>query len=225
MTQRRWLALCGVGAAVFIVVAFFVSGSSPNDDASAAKVVSYYRDHRVGTQIGNLLLVIAAVLLVLFAARLRELLHSGGAAVGVFPTAAFGGGVVLAAGLLLDAALSFGLVRAARQGFAGPAQTLNIASSDDFYVITGGIAILLLAAGIATVRRPVLPRWLGWAAIVIAIISLAGPLGFIGAILAIVWLLVISILMLVRKNLIATGAAEGVEINVEAMQVIVETKA
>src|SRR5271157_2730717 len=69
MTLRRWLALSGVGAAVLFAVSFFGGGGSPNDDASAAKVVSYFRDHRVATQVEALLAVIGAVLMVLFAVR------------------------------------------------------------------------------------------------------------------------------------------------------------
>jgi hypothetical protein len=68
------------------------------------------------------------------------------------------------------------------------------------------MAVLMLAAGIATVRRPVLPRWLGWAAIVIALLCLAGPIGFLGLLLAVIWILVVSFQMLFRKDLIAAGA-------------------
>jgi hypothetical protein len=42
MTERRWLALCGVVAALLIPVAFVaVAGKTPNDKASADKVVSF----------------------------------------------------------------------------------------------------------------------------------------------------------------------------------------
>jgi hypothetical protein len=205
MTVRRWLALCGVGAGILFAVGTGLGGPSPQDDASAAKVVSYFRDHPTVTRVGSLLLAIAAVLVVLFAARLREVLHSGQQGETALPIAAFGGAVILGAGALFDAAVGFALVQAADHRFAAPAQTLNVVFNNDFAVITGGIAILLLATGISTVRRSVLPRWLGWAAIVIGILSLAGPAGFLGAILAIVWLLVVSILMFVRKDLIAAG--------------------
>lgn len=69
MTLRRWLALSGVGAALLFAVAFFSGGGTPNDDASAAKVVKYFQDHRVATQVEALLGVIGAVLLVLLAIR------------------------------------------------------------------------------------------------------------------------------------------------------------
>jgi hypothetical protein len=206
MTLRRWLALSGAGAAVLFAVGTGLGGPSPQDDASAKKVVSYFRDHATVTRVGSLVLAIAGVLVVLFAARLRELLHAGHPDGDVLSVAAFGGAVILAAGAMLDAVVGFALVQAADHRFGAPAQALNVLFNNDFFMIVGGIAVLLLATGISTVRRPVLPRWLGWSAIVIGILSLAGPAGFFGAILATVWLLVVSILMFVRKDLIAAGA-------------------
>jgi len=208
MTLRRWLALSGVGAAVLFAVSFFSGGGTPNDDASAAKVVSYFRDHRVATQVEALLAVIGAVLLVLFAARLREFLRGDGPDRGLLPNVAFGGAVILAAGLMLDSAVTYALVRSSRLGFAGSAQTLNVLSNGDFYPLFGGLALLLLAAGIATVRQPALPRWLGWAAIVIGILSLAGPIGFFGAILGIIWLLVVAVIIF-RKDRVVAGTQAG----------------
>ncbi|HEV3452404.1 MAG TPA: hypothetical protein VG869_14555 [Acidimicrobiia bacterium] len=202
MTLRRWLALCGVGAGVLFAVGTVLGGPSPQDDASAAKVVSYFHDHLTVTRISSLILAIGGVLVVLFAARLRELLQSGEAGGDVLSVAAFGGAVILAGGALLDAVVGFALARAGEHRFAAPAQTLNVLFNNDFFVVTGGIAVLLLATGISTVRRPLLPRWLGWAAIVIAILSLAGPIGFLGAVLAIVWLLVVSAVIFRRDRIV-----------------------
>ena len=119
MTLRRWLALSGVGAAVLFAVSFFGGGGTPNDDASAAKVVSYFRDHRVATQVLALLAVIGAVLLILFAVRLREFLRGDGSDGGLLPNAAFGGAVILAAGVMLDSAVTYALVRSSQLGLCG----------------------------------------------------------------------------------------------------------
>lgn len=116
--------------------------------------------------------------------------------------------MILATGVMLDSSVTYALVRSSKLGFAGSAQTLNVLSNGDFYPIFGGVAILLLASGIATVRRPALPRWLGWAAIVVAILSLAGPIGFFGSILAIVWLLVVAIIIF-RKDRVVAGVQAG----------------
>jgi hypothetical protein len=207
MTLRRWFALCGVVAPVLAVLAFtVVGGKTPNDKSNAAHVISFYRDHKVASMVAALMVTIAAVLLVLFAARLREVLRGDGSAGGMLPTAAFGGVLVLAAGLTGMAIVHFALVQAADHRFAAPAQTLNVLDNNNFFGIIGGMAVLMLAAGIATVRRPVLPRWLGWAAIVIALLCLAGPIGFLGLLLAVIWILVVSFQMLFRKDLIAAGA-------------------
>ncbi len=206
MTLRRWLALSGVGAAVLFALTFVTAGGTPNDDASAAKVVSYFQGHRGGTQVTALLAVIAAVLLILFAVRLREYLQDDGPDGSLLANAALSGAVILAAGSMLDSAFTYALVRTSHLRFPVPAQTLNVLHNDDFYIIFGGIAILLLAAGIATVRRPALPRWLGWAAIVIGIISLAGPFGFAGGGLSIIWLFVVAILIF-RKDRVAAQSA------------------
>jgi hypothetical protein len=208
MTLRRWLALSGVGAAVLFVASVFVQGGTPNDDARASEVVSYFRDHQGGAIASALIGTLAAVLLVLFAVRLREVLVGDGSGDALLPNAALGGALILATGSLLDSAVIFALQRAAHFRLAGPAQTLNVVSNDDFFVLIGGIAILLLAAGIATVRQPVLPRWLGWAAIGIGVLSLLGPLGVFGALLSIVWLLVVSILIF-RRDRVAASARSG----------------
>jgi hypothetical protein len=216
MTLRRWLALCGVVAPILIVVAFTaVGGDTPDDKASAAKVVSFYRDHKNASMIAALMIAIAAVLMVLFAARLREVLRGDELGSDVLPVAAFAGFVILASGLLFLAAVHFALVQAADRRFASPAQTLNVLDNNNFFVLVGGVALIMLAAGIATVRRPVLPRWLGWAAIVIGVLSLAGPAGFVGAILAVVWIFVVAILILVRRDLIVIGEVEVTEVIVQ----------
>jgi len=211
---RRWLALCGVAWPILLVLAFTaVGGNTPDEKASGADVVSYFRDHKTASMIAALMVSIAAVLLVLFAARLHEVLRGDGSGGTAMPNAAFGGALILASGMLLLAAVHFALVQAADFRFAGSAQTLNVFDNNDFFVLIGGIAVLMLASGIATVRRPVLPRWLGWTAIVIGVLALAGPAGFVGALLAVVWSLVVAIMLLVRKDLIAVGPAEGSELS------------
>jgi hypothetical protein len=206
MTQHRWLAVCGAVAALLVPVAFVaLAGSTPKDKASADKVVSYYRGHLNANRVAALLLAIAAVFLVLWGARLWEVLRGDGPGAAVFPLAAFGGALLASAGMLLGAVVHFALVQASFHHFASVAQTLNVLDNNDFFALVGGFAALLLAAGIATVIRPVLPRWLGWAAIVIAILALAGPIGIVGFLLGLVWILVVGILMFVRQDLVAAG--------------------
>jgi len=212
MSDRRWLALCGVAAPVLIVVAIMSSGGTPQGDATADKVLSYSRAHLTATRVTGVMVAIGAVLLVLFAARLRELLRDGSE---VFSLAAFGGAVLGSAGLLFAVAVHFSLADAADHNFLEPAHTLNILDNDSLIAAVLGLSVLYFAAGIAIVRRPVLPRWLGWAAIVIGVVSLAGPIGFIATALGLVWLVVVGILMFLRADDVPAALVEVVAITVE----------
>jgi hypothetical protein len=151
------------------------------------------------------MITVSAVLVVLFAARLREVLD-GGARAEPLSVAAFAGAIIFAIGLLLGAAIHFAVVQAADHRLAQTAQTLNALNQDDFIVETGGVAILFLASGIATVMRPELPRWFGWVTIVAGVITLAGFMGPIGFLLALVWLLVAAIMVVARHDLFVPGA-------------------
>ena len=203
MVQRQWLALCGVVGALLVFVGLLVLGANaPNADARAATVVSFYKAHDARNKAAAIAVIVAAALLLLFAAQLRELLQRNESGVAVLPLAAFGGALLVSAGLLFAATAHLALVNAASHGLAIPAQALNVLDNYSLYATFGGYAVLLFAAGVTTVRRPVLPRWLGWAAIVSGVLALTAEIGFIGSALGLVWILVVGILML-RKDPVA----------------------
>jgi hypothetical protein len=198
---------------VLVILGFVVfSGNTPNDKASAAKVVALYRAHDNANKVAVVLVLIAAVLVALFATRLREALRGDPLGDGLAPLAAFGGGVILSGGLALGAAVHLALINAADHQFAAAAQALNLLDNYDVLAIMAGMATLLLAAGIATVRQPVLPRWLGWTAIVVGVLSVAGPIGFIGAALGALWIIVVGILLSTRR-LVLSGTPDTIAID------------
>jgi hypothetical protein len=195
MSYRRWLALCGIASPLILVLGIVVGGDSPDTDDSADQVMSFYRSHLTSNRIAALMVTIAAVLLVLFVVRLRELLDTGEPGTSVFATAAFAGGVLGAAGLIIAAVVHFTLVDVADEGTTSAAQALNVLDEDTLIAAAVGLALLYFAAGIAILRGRTLPRWLGWAAVVIGVVSLAGPIGFFGALLGMIWLIVVGVLM------------------------------
>jgi hypothetical protein len=105
------------------------------------------------------------------------------------------GALVLAGGWFFTGAVHFALVDAADKNQPAVAHTLNLLDNNDFAPLVGGLAVMLLATGIATLLSPVLPRWLGWVSIVIGVLAVAGPLGMIAFPLFFVWVLVVSILL------------------------------
>lgn len=205
MVQRKWLALCGIVAAILIPVALVVvSGNTPQDDASAAKVLSFYRAHETANKLAAVLVIVGAVLLVLFAAQLRRVLHGDRPGAGVLSVAAFGGLLLTAAVASVAAAIHFALVQAAQHRFGTVAQTLNVLDNNVGIAIVAGFSVFGLATGFSTLRRPALPRWLGWVAVVFGVLSLFGPIGILGILLGLIWIIVVGV-MLFRRELVAAS--------------------
>ncbi|OLE37775.1 MAG: hypothetical protein AUG48_03645 [Actinobacteria bacterium 13_1_20CM_3_68_9] len=73
-------------------------------------------------------------------------------------------------------------------------QTLSVLSVDFFLPFLAGIAVFMFASGICVLRHGGRPRWLGWVAIVIGVVSLT-PIGFVGFLAVFVWVLVVSIVL------------------------------
>jgi hypothetical protein len=49
-------------------------------------------------------------------------------------------------------------------------------------------------------RSGALPKWLGWWGIVFGVLTLAGPIGFIGAPGAALWIIIVSIMLSMRMR-------------------------
>lgn len=73
-------------------------------------------------------------------------------------------------------------------------QTLSVLYSSFFFPFTAGIMLALVAAGIAIVRHGALPGWVGYAAIVLAILMFT-PAFFVGLLGTGLWILVVSVLL------------------------------
>jgi hypothetical protein len=63
-----------------------------------------------------------------------------------------------------------------------------------FFPLAGGAALLLGAAGLAFVRTRVLPAWLGWVSIALAVLALT-PVGFFVLLAMILWVAALGIVL------------------------------
>jgi hypothetical protein len=105
------------------------------------------------------------------------------------------GAVLWASGLLLGSMVTLAQVSAADNRQLQLGQTLNVLASASWVPFIGGIAVFLIGAGITGLSSRLLPTWIGWAALVLGIVSLAGPGGFIGYFAGPLWILVAGILL------------------------------
>ena len=208
--QKRDLGwLTGALFVVLVIVAFIaLGGDTPEGDASARKVVSFYDDNEAKEIIAAVVLALSAVPLLFFTSmlwgRLRDALGQG-SVVPVF--AALGGGLA-AAGFATAAAIHFALADYSSDIAPAAAQALNALDSDFFLPFTTGLAVLLLATSVAAIRASVLPRWLGWVGLVLFVVYFT-PAGFIAFGLTGIWIIVASIVLYLRGGAAPAGAASA----------------
>lgn len=192
LTERteRLAPLTGVLFTVIFAVGLLTSGDTPDTKATGQEVVSHYDDS--GTILVSLFaLVICAVVFMFFAGVLRTRLQATGP--DWLASVAFGGAVVYTVGLGLFAMSQIALLDAADLGQPEVAQALNIVDNDNFFPCVIGLAVVLLATGWHALASRSLPKWLGWASVVLGVLALAGPAGFVAFLLFPVWVVIVAI--------------------------------
>jgi hypothetical protein len=204
----RLAPLTGVLFAVLTVAAIVAnSGESPKASAGPLKVFAYYAKHRSGVQTSAILFALAFLVLMLFAGALRSYLRRTPAAEGL-GALVLAGAVLMAAGALVGGGVEYGLAHNIHSLGLEEARTLNLLSDELFLPILAGGFVFGVCAGIAILRGAALPTWLGWAAIVIGIVTIVPPASMFALLAFIVWTVVVAILMYRRIGVPAgTGAA------------------
>jgi hypothetical protein len=190
---ERYAPLTGVAFFVIVLIGFLLGGDTPGGHDSAQKVESFYTDHRDKQMIAAFIIAIGAAFLPFFVSTLRRSLDwSGGT--GRLANAAFGGGMIATVGFWILSTVHLALADAAGKTTPQATQTLNVLDNNDFIPVAGGIGVLLIGSGLAAVRYGALPRWLGWAGLVIGILIFT-PAGFFAFLLGGIWILVTSIVL------------------------------
>ncbi|MFF4503196.1 hypothetical protein [Streptomyces sp. NPDC001401] len=197
----------GIVAVVLIAIAFGVGGSSPDIGDPGPQIKLYYHQHDARQGTALYLLILAGAVLVFFAGSLRHHLAETDRH-GWLPQVAFAGGILSAAGFWAAASIALALVDASdKRRVGGQAfQAMNAISNDFFIPFVGGIAVMLLAAGLNTARSGTpLPRWLGWAGIVLGVLMFIPFAGFFAFLASGLWIIAASVFLARRPN-VATPA-------------------
>jgi hypothetical protein len=210
MSNTNWdrlAPLTGVAFFVIVVIGFLIGGDTPGGHDSTVKVAAFYTKHRDQQMWATFILMWGTAFLPFFLVTLKRSLDwSGGT--GRLANAAFAGGVIYAIGFFLLSTVHLALADSAGKTPPLVTQTLNVIDNNDFIPAAAGLAILLIASGLAIVRYHALPAWLGWAALVIGIAALT-PAGFFAFLLGGIWILVTSIVMYVSGRGAEPAPAQG----------------
>jgi hypothetical protein len=206
--KREWLVpLTGVLFVALLILSFIVAGEPPDADEPVQDIVDYYVDDKDSIQASVLIGGLAAVSLLFFGAYLRKLFSAAEPpGHGMLSPLVLAGTVIMAVGAGIDMTISFALAEAAEDIDPVAVQSLQALWDNDFMPIAIGIVVLLLSSGLSIVRYGVLPKWLGWVAIVLGVIGLT-PIGFVSFMVGALWVIVVSIMLAVRARGIATPPA------------------
>jgi len=201
----RWAPLTGVVYAVLFVVAFLAGGNTPDSDASAQHAVSSFVSNRTHDRLTVFLIAYATLFAMFFAATLRSYLKARSEGDGLI-TLGYSGMVIFVVGALTLVGLEFAAADVPAKISASAEQALNVLQDDVFFALLVGAGIFLVGTGLAFVASAALPKWLGWISVVLAVIAVT-PLGWIVAIFALpIWAVIVSVLMLVRRDAPARAA-------------------
>lgn len=208
MTRTRWTGLAGLLFAIAFGIIVNFAGSTPDADASDAvqKYADYWKDssHQSHAFVAAFLLCYAVLLLIAFAAGLRDRLRAADA--GPLPSLVLAAGTLSAALLMAGGGIGLAIGATADQSssFVVDGNTAILADNTAYMLMAPGLmagAVMATVVGILTLRTRVLPVWTAWLGFLLGLTALGAYFsawaGFIGLPL---WSAVMGIVLLLQND-------------------------
>jgi hypothetical protein len=197
--QRGRLAslapLSGVVWVVLIVVAFGpLGGSTPNTTDPIGKVVSFYHGHYGREIAAAIMALVAALFLVWFGAAMRAAFIARDPATDRLGSVVLLAGAMAGTGASLVAGVHLALNDSVHHGYLGAVPALNALDNDLFPTLVVPLVLLVMAIAAAALRYALLPRWLGWVAVV-AVIATFTPAAFFSLLVSLLLVIVVSVMV------------------------------
>jgi len=179
MTERhelRWGGFAGLGFVVLAAIAVFLPGMAPMLTDTDSEITSWLTDSRERILLSSLLWAAGAGLVIWFAAAFAEAIREREERSDVH-MAVLAGSVLVGGAIFVSAAAQAAMA----YGIDGRDVALTMAMFEGVAVLTSVIgvaaALPLTAAGIGILRTHLMPDWLGYLAILAAVVSVIGAFG------------------------------------------------
>lgn len=200
--RRGWeemlAPLSGVIAVVLWVVGNTVveSGNPPSDPVGES-TRAYFVDESGTILSGGLLFMLGSVFFFWFLGSLRSVLAAAEGGLRRLTSIAYAGGVATGVCLLLLMAPRVEATITDEEDLSAPAAQALSHMSDVFFAGAQFAGVVLVAAtGLAILSTRALPRWFGWASLVLALWLLIFPIGWAALIIGLpLWVLIAAILL------------------------------
>lgn len=202
MDSNKWerlAPLTGIAAPILWILGIFIieSGNVLTDKATGEQALAYFRDESGSLFFGFALFGFGVMAFVWFLGSLRSRLLDAEGGSGRLTAIAFAGGVGVAIGLLATWAPQLSAAIALDENSPmGPeaAQALWLAGTGFFVVTELFAAVFLFAVGLVSFRHGAFPKWLAWAGVVLGVLAMILPIGWIAVIIGLpLWTLAAAI--------------------------------
>lgn len=207
MADRTWNIAGGLAGVVFVglTLAGMAIGGSPNVEPSdsASTIARALADSSDKAGLGSFITLLGLVFFFPFLAYLRNQLQRSEGEKGWLATTAYGGGLVTAAMLLLGVSVQLATTSVSPDVDQVVGKVFVVYTWNWIAIVAPPMMALTLGASLAIIRHGVAPRWIGWLGVLVSITLLAP---WIGILVALGWLLVLSV-VLVLSELKHTEAA------------------
>jgi hypothetical protein len=196
---ERWSAVAGV---LFVALFAVALALSANTGDNPSEVQQWYADsgNRTKEFVAWFLYIAAAIAFLSFLGTLRDMLVRAEGGPGTLSALVFGPG--LAFTVLLVTGVSLFAAPAAlgdENDFKLDPNTAEIFSDAGYFVLVAGgmiASIVVLATSMAALRTGVLPSWLGWVGLIVAVVMLFSVF-FLPLLVFLAWVLAVSLVMVV----------------------------
>jgi len=198
---ERLAALAGVVAVALWVIGILIQESTdmPGDEPTGDQVLAWYSGDENAILAGGFVFMLGALFFLIFLGALRVRLRGAEGPTGFLTaigyTAGLGAGFFL---LMLPSADMAGAL--SNDELTGDA-ALAVNSLGDMFFIGAELlgALMLVIVGLLFIKTRVLPAWLGWASLVLALVMLIPPIGWAGLLLGLpLWTVLTSVLLWMR---------------------------
>jgi hypothetical protein len=181
------------GAVAGLLWALWMIISKTPDHPARADAAKLVADASGRNYVGGFALLVAALMLLFFAAQARKSLRSGEAGEATYSSVAHGGLVMAAGGLGLLGILQIALVNAAKAHDAGATDALGQLVMIGWLPTLVGLVAGFWGLGLGGLRTATLPKWFAIATIVFGTVGVLGPLAIAVYLLLPIWLIVAAI--------------------------------